>query len=160
MRKLLQSLARVPLLALIICSASICSSSISPAFATLGENERSIDTNPGAQGNHATPKAHYTLHETVIRGAHVRQFAVPGGNVFAVAWNGKSHPDLMETLGIHYASFEAALAKAKAANKGRHPIVIEDNGIHVEMGGQMGAVRGAAWLIDQVPNGVAPNEIR
>jgi Protein of unknown function (DUF2844) len=133
--------------------------SIAPAIASLGENESSIRKDPGALGDHVTNHSHYNIHETTIRGARVRQFAVPSGNVFGVSWSGKSHPDLAPILGAHYTSFEAALAKAKAAHRGRHPIMIEDGNIHVEMGGHFGSVSGAAWLIDQIPSGVNQNEI-
>lgn len=139
--------------------ALVFTAHITPAQATLGEDERSIVTNPGALGYHATNQSRYTLHETQIRGANVRQYAGLDGKVFAVSWNGKTHPDLASTLGIHYAQFQALVAKAKSARKGRHPIVVEDGTMHVELKGHFGAVSGSAWLLDQVPSGVDTHEI-
>jgi hypothetical protein len=89
----------------------------------------------------------------------VHEFADNGGRVFAVTWQGKTHPDLSILLGSHLADFQRLLAKARQQRPGRGPISIEEDGLHIEMGGPPRAVFGRVWLSSQIPVGVDQDEI-
>lgn len=94
------------------------------------------------------------------RSVSVRQFADKRGLVFAVAWNGKNHPDLRELLGTHFDEFQRALAQAKRMRRGHAPVEIDSAGLHVELGGGPRAVFGRVWLRNNLPQGADPNELR
>ena len=82
-----------------------------------------------------------------------------GGKVFALAWQGKNHPDFSVMMGTHYAEFQQALAQAKANRHGRGPITVDVGNFHLEMGGHAMAVHGRAWMTSRIPAGVDQNEL-
>ena len=93
------------------------------AHAGLGEPRESVARDHAAlQGSTltVTSAAAYEVHETVISdGTRVRQFVAPAGTVFAVAWSGRSLPNLQVLLAQHYPEFVAAAA----AHRGSHHVL-------------------------------------
>jgi len=79
--------------------------------------------------------------------------------VFAVAWQGKQHPDLRQLLGTQFANFEKALMAARKIRRGHAPIEINEAGLHVELGGSSRAMYGRVWINGQLPAGVDTNDI-
>ena len=131
------------------------------AFAALGGDENSIKNEIDSM--HAkrtiTPHEKYALHEVTKKGLRVHQFMGSSGKVFALAWQGKNHPDFSVVMGSHLAEFQQALAQAKANRHGRGPITIDVGNFHLEMGGHAMAVHGRAWMTNRIPAGVDQNEL-
>jgi hypothetical protein len=132
-------------------------SSIS-ANATLGEViDDATDANIHAT---KTNFASYTKHATDEPKLGVRQFADNAGLVFGLAWQGKTHPDLISLLGAQYPAFQYALRTAKSNKAGHSPISVDAGNMHLELGGTPRAVFGRVWLIRQVPPGVNTDDLR
>lgn len=128
-----------------------------PARAALGGNVHELTAEGAALKMTAVvvSSAHgYNVHEFRAKKITIHQFAAMDGKIFAVAWQGKTHPDLALLMGTHFADFEKALAQAKKSNRGHTPIKIEVEGFHLELGGHAMAVYGRAWLVDQLPDKV------
>src|SRR4051812_23624659 len=56
----------------------------------------------------------YEAHQLSPGKFVLRQFTGPDRKVFAVAWSGKTHPDLSALMGSHFAEFQQALAQGRA----------------------------------------------
>jgi Protein of unknown function (DUF2844) len=108
-----------------------------------------------------TSKALYSIHEIhALNGVVVREFVSPAGNVFGVAWQGASRPDLRQLLGAYFDSFTKAAQAQKAQRVGRGPLVIQQAGLVVEMGGHARSFSGRAYDPRMMPAGVDAAEIR
>jgi hypothetical protein len=127
----------------------------SRTFAALGDRESEL---PKAFYARSTFE-HYNRHVLSQPKLQLKQFASQG-RVFAVTWNGKTHPDLRAVLGRHFSEYQAAYRKAKRTRRGHSPIEIELDGIHVEQGGTPRALYGRVWLTALFPPQVDKNEIR
>jgi hypothetical protein len=140
-----------------LCALSL-SACLSPrmASATLGEPEISVQTDV-AQLNGAikasTLHGVYNLHEIQLpSGTLLREYAALDGNVFAVAWNGPSPPDLRQTFGKYFDSFVAA---AKQNHGDRNHLQIQQSDLVIQVRGHMrGTFYGRAYLPTAVPVGV------
>ena len=107
---------------------------------------------------HSTDLQKFTVHELQLpSGSLAREYAAPDGTVFAVAWEGPTHPNLRQLLGE---SFDPYVAAAKAQHAGRGPLSIMQPGLVVQSGGHMRAFRGRAYLPQLLPAGVTPDDIR
>jgi uncharacterized protein DUF2844 len=134
-----------------------------PASASLGGDMASVrDDQAKLQGSlQSTAKDSYTVHEIqAANGIKVREYALPSGAVFAVTWQGRSHPDLHQVLGAYYDQFAQAVQAHRAQHHGLGPIVIQSNGLSVQMGGHMNALFGTVFLPQSVPAGMRAEEIR
>jgi uncharacterized protein DUF2844 len=134
-----------------------------PALASLGGDMGSVrDDQVKLQGAlQTTTKQSYTVHEIqAASGVVVREYVSPSGAVFGVAWQGRTHPDLHQVLGAYYDQFVKAVEAQRAQRRGHGPIVIQQPGFTMQMGGHMGALFGAAYLPQSVPAGVRAEEIR
>jgi len=93
------------------------------AQAGLGEPVASVARDHAALRGTAltvSPAGSFDVHETTLEdGTRVRQYAAPGGTVFAVAWTGTSLPNLQVLLGQHYGEYLAAAA----AHRGSHHLL-------------------------------------
>jgi hypothetical protein len=134
----------------------------SRAAAALGEAETSIASDQAAlAAERAQPTAGAAFRVVrLVSPAHtVREYVTPSGTVFAVAWEGVSHPDLGVLLGAYAPPVKRALARgpARTGRRARH---VEGGGAVVETWGHMRALRGRAWVPALVPPGVTVDEIR
>ena len=93
-------------------------------------------------------------------GITVREYALLSGAVFAVTWQGRTHPDLHQVLGAYYDQFAQAVQAHRAKHHGLGPVVIQLNGLNVQMGGHMGALFGKVYLPQSAPAGMRAEEIR
>jgi hypothetical protein len=85
-------------------------------------------------------------------GTLLREFVAPDGNVFAVAWNGPTQPNLRQALGKHFDALVAA-PRAKIADH-RH-LQIQQGDLVVQASGHMrAAISGRAYLASAIPSGV------
>jgi hypothetical protein len=108
-----------------------------------------------------TNKDLYSVHEIhVPNNVVVREFVSQAGSVFAVAWQGAARPDLRQLLGSYFDSFAKASQAKKAQRVGRGPLVIEQAGLVVEMGGHARSFSGRAYDPRMLPAGVPSTEIR
>ena len=90
----------------------------------------------------------------------VKEYNNPQGKVFAVTWRGANIPDLKETFGAHYDDFNAAIKKAKEKHRGHGPLQITYKNLHIELSGKMRSIRGRAWLLSELPQGVTSNDLQ
>ena len=134
-----------------------------PAFATLGGDVASVQADQiHMQGNRKTTStASYTVHE--IQGATgtvVREYVSSDGAVFAVTWQGPWLPDMHQLLGSYFDQYSQALKAQTGGRMARHPLVIEEPGLTVEMGGHSRFFTGRAYLPDRLPANVRVEEVR
>ena len=107
-----------------------------------------------------TQKQNYAIHELrSAAGTVVREYAAPSGKVFAVVWEGPFLPDMKELLGSYFEEFQKA-AEAQNRRAGHGPLIIQQPGLVVELGGHMRSFRGRAYLPEEIPPEVRNEEIR
>lgn len=134
----------------------------SSSHATLGEPAESIARDRQALSavhKRTTVKASYTVQEEVSDATSVREFVNASGVVFAVAWNGRVHPDLTQLLGSYAPEFRAA-KKSQPRDPGRRRLQIKTGNMIVETWGHMRNLQGRAYLPALLPEGVTSDEIK
>ncbi|MBI5783861.1 MAG: DUF2844 domain-containing protein [Rhodocyclales bacterium] len=117
---------------------------------------------PGPVGIEAmrqsTTPAGYSVQETETEdGTTVREYLLPTGEVFAVAWSGPRMPNLQRLLGAYFESYRD---EAASRPPGRRPIAIDRSDLVVQSGGHPRAFHGRAYLPQRVPAGFSTNEIK
>jgi hypothetical protein len=126
------------------------------ASATLGQPEATVQTD--VELAHAVIKSSedrtgYRVHEIQLpSGTVMREFVAPNGNVFAVAWQGPTRPDLRQALGQYFGAFAAAPPRSKFSDR-RH-VQIQQGDLVLQSGGHMRALSGRAYLQSAIPSGV------
>ncbi len=134
---------------------------VSPiAYASLGGDASSINGDLDAKSSKVltTHSAQYSVHELSKKGLRLHEFLGTDGKIFAIAWQGKVHPDLSIVMGSHFSEFQAALKKLRKNH--RRFGMAEVGDLHLEMGGAMGSVHGRVWLSSRIPGGVEKNELK
>jgi hypothetical protein len=142
--------------------AALLSAALLPALANaaLGgpETEVAADAQVLKASVKSTARSTYTVHAIQLpSGTVLREYAVAGGNVFAVAWSGPSLPNLRQALGQYFDSYVSG-AKAQPASH-RH-LEIRQSDLVVQAGGHMRAFSGRAYLPQGLPSGIALDELR
>jgi hypothetical protein len=138
-------------------SSALLIGALSPgiASATLGEPETTVQTDVAqlrASVKSSVDRTSYRVHEIQLPGGTLlREFVAPNGNVFAVAWNGPTKPNLRQVLGKHFDTYVSA-PKSKFADR-RH-VNIQQGDLVVQAGGHMRALSGRAYLASAIPAGV------
>ena len=103
------------------------------------------------------PGGKYTIHEIeAASGTKIREYISPGGNIFAVAWDGPVMPDLRQILGNYFERYTAATSGGQA---GRRQIEVREPDLVVQARGHMRAFSGKAYLPQALPEGVTPDEL-
>jgi len=147
----------------LVIGLALTASLVAPAArAALGEPESSITSDGeriAAQSRGVTAHAAYTVHELESGGTTIREYVSPVGVVFAIGWNGLSHPDLAPLLGSYAEEYREAAAEAPHA-KGRRSQQIVSAHVVVDRWGHMRDLHGRAVAKDLVPEGVSLDEIR
>jgi hypothetical protein len=134
----------------------------SRARAALGEPAESVMRDQevlAATRGEASAVQTYRVERLVSPARTVREYVSPSGVVFAVTWEGVSHPDLASVLGSYAAPVLQALAGEHRV-PGRRSRRIETGGAVVETWGHMRAVHGRAYVPSLLPAGVTLDEIR
>jgi hypothetical protein len=129
-------------------------------YAALGEPDATVaDDAQQLQGSiKSTQRASFRVHEIQLpSGTVLREFAAPGGTVFAVAWSGPTIPNLRQILGRY---FDAYVSAAQENRSGHHHLQIRQNEWVMESNGHMRAFTGRAYLPQGLPPGMSLNEIR
>jgi hypothetical protein len=129
------------------------------AFGSLGGDEATVQADRAhTNGTLKVARAQrYAVHEIrAPSGTLVREYVSPSGNVFGVAWNGPTMPDLRQVLGTYFDLYVEAAAKRGA----RGPVLVRQPGLVVQSSGHMRAFVGIAYVPEALPDDVAAEEIR
>ncbi|HEY6872433.1 MAG TPA: DUF2844 domain-containing protein [Geobacteraceae bacterium] len=132
------------------------------ARATLGESADSVESDRRALSGvrrAATSRDGYTVHEAVSDANSVREYVSSSGIVFAIAWNGLSHPDLTLLLGSYAGEYWQA-AKQTPRKPGRRSLQVKGGRVVVEKWGHMRNLQGRAYVPALIPPGVSLDEIK
>ena len=125
------------------------------AGATLGEPEVTVQSDVAqlrASIKNSDDRAGYRVHEIQLPGGTLlREFVAPDGNVFAVAWNGPTKPNLRQALGKY---FDAMVSAPKPKFADRRHLQIQQGDLVVQGSGHMRAFSGRAYLASAIPSGV------
>jgi hypothetical protein len=124
------------------------------AWASLGQDVASVEDDRvemhGSRSITAAPD--YAVHEIqAATGTVVREFVLPDGTVFAIAWQGPFIPNLRQLLGTYFEAFSRAAQTQKAHRPGHGPLRVETPDFVVEAGGHMRAFFGRAYLPELLP---------
>ena len=133
-----------------------------PAHATLGELQAAAPAgNTAMQLKAATAQspAYSVSTSTADNGTVIKEYAAPGGKVFAVIWRGPMAPDLGTLFGSYYTDYQTALAARQAAPRTRH-LQLDSGRMIYQVGGHMGDLRGSAWVPALVPQGLSLGDLR
>jgi hypothetical protein len=130
--------------------------------ATLGEPADSVAKDRQtlkAAKQTATARDGYTVEEVVSDANTVREYISASGIVFAIAWNGLTHPDLAQLLGSYTGEYRQAL-KQTPRTQGRRHFQVKTNRVVVEKWGHMRNLQGRAYDPALIPSGVSIDEIK
>src|ERR1700691_5833886 len=134
-----------------------------PAWAALGGDLSTVQADQvHMRGSlRTTVAAAYTVHEIEsTSGVVVREYVSSAGKVFAIAWQGPWPPDMRQLLGSYFDQYSQAAKAQSSARVGRRPLMIEQSGLVVEMGGHPRAFTGRAYVPQMLPSGVHAEEIQ
>ena len=135
-----------------------------PVTAALGGDDTSVQNDRAhmrAALVRMTRADRYTVHEMQTPpGTRVREYVSTAGTVFAVAWDGPWQPDLRQLLGTYFEPYVQAASTARARRPGRGPLLIQEPGFVVQLGGRPRAFAGRAYVPLLVPQGLAADAIR
>lgn len=131
-----------------------------PARAALGQRVTSVDAD--RRQMHGTLRVvqaqGYALHEIrAADGVVVHEYVSPAGWVFAVSWQGRIMPDLVQLLGAYYPMYRKAM---ESAPQRRGPLVVRSGSLVVQLSGRMRAHSGRAWIAGLIPSGLSPEVVR
>lgn len=132
------------------------------AHATLGGPADSVEADRKALSavrRSTTPVDGYTVQEVVSDANTVREYVSSSGVVFAVAWNGFTHPDLTVLLGVYAGEYQKA-SKQTPRTPGRRSSQVKGGRVVVETWGHMRNLRGRAYVPTLIPHGVSLDEIK
>jgi Protein of unknown function (DUF2844) len=143
-------------IAALACAVLIAALGPRIAGATLGEPEISVQSDVAqlrASIKTSEDRASYRVHEIQLpSGTVLREFVAPDGNVFAVAWNGPTQPNLRQALGKYFDALASA-PRPKFADH-RH-LRVQQGDLIVQASGHMRATfSGRAYLASAIPGGV------
>jgi hypothetical protein len=130
------------------------------AHAELGGAPTTVQTDARALSGAITVEhaANFDRHQiTQADGSVVREYVSPRGTVFAVAWSGRTTPDLKTLLGAHYATYIAALAKQRPSH---HVLTVTTPDLVVTIVRYQHTGSGSASLPAEVPAGVTVGELK
>jgi hypothetical protein len=130
------------------------------ARAALGQDSTTVERDVAqlrAQRSIRTAGA-YSVHQLQTPGGtQVREYLNASNQVFAVAWNGPSIPDLQQLLGGYFPRYRAA---AQAIGRARRGVAVQDSDLVIRTGGHTRAFFGVAYLPAKMPAGVTEGDIR
>jgi len=134
-----------------------------PAWAALGGDLSTVQADQvHMRGSlRTTVAAAYTVHEIEsTSGVVVREYVSSAGKVFAIAWQGPWPPDMRQLLGSYFDPYIQAARARSGPGMARRPLMIEQPGLVVQVGGHPRSFVGRAYIPDQLPSNVTAEEIR
>jgi hypothetical protein len=140
--------------------ATACVATSPAVLASLGGDVASVESDRvqmKAAAVRTSQSALYTVHQIQTpSGTTVREFANAAGTVFAVTWKGPFMPDLRQTLGTYFQTYQTA---PRAKRYGHSRDILELPGLVVHSTGRMRAFRGNAYVPQLVPAGVSIDQL-
>lgn len=106
-----------------------------------------------------TPRNGYSVQEIGSGATSVREYVAPSGIVFAIVWNGVSHPDLTPLMGSYVTEYQQALRQAPR-QRGQRRFQVRAARVIVEKWGHMRNLQGRAYVPALIPEGVSIDEIK
>ena len=143
--------------------AIVLSISVAPAWASLGGDAASIQDDQIRLRGARTMRAagSYTVHEIQAEnGTTVREYISADGKVFAVGWNGPWFPDLKQILGNYFDQYSRARLAQTTSRMRRGPVLVNEPGLIVQIGGHVRAFAGRAYVPEMLPSGVGAENIQ
>ncbi|MEP7295993.1 MAG: DUF2844 domain-containing protein [Burkholderiales bacterium] len=133
------------------------------AWAALGGDIASVRGDQGRMNGalrvSVAPSFH--VHEILLAdGSSIREFASPGGIIFAVAWRTRLKPNLEELLGAYNADYVIAAGDAMKRPGIRRSAVLTRGDLVVHSFGHLNAFAGKAYVPSLVPPGFDINDLR
>jgi hypothetical protein len=150
-------------LKMLVMAALIIPSAPVEAWASLGGDTASVQADQiHLQGRRSIKSAgSYTVHEIQgTAGTVVREYVSPEGKVFGVAWQGPWMPDMRQLLGTYFDQYAHANQLEKGARIRRGPVLINEPGLVVQIGGHPRAFAGRAYVPEMLPSGVRAENIQ
>ncbi len=130
------------------------------ALATLGADVSSVESDRASMKASAittTASDLYTVHEMQTpSGTTIREFANAAGTVFAVTWRGPFPPNLRQTLGSYFQTYQTA---PRAKHVGHAHDIVEQPGLVVHASGHVRSFIGQAFVPQLVPAGVSIDQL-
>ncbi|MGO8816188.1 MAG: DUF2844 domain-containing protein [Terriglobia bacterium] len=131
-----------------------------PAWAALGENVASVDTDVQVLGGQRAmiAKEGYNLHQITMKdGSVVNEFVSPAGYVFGVSWRSHFMPNLQQLLGSHMAD----LQQGQRTNVVPHrAVTIQTDNFVFSSFGHMRSFRGRSYVPGLVPANLTPEVVQ
>jgi hypothetical protein len=150
-------------LKMLVMAALMIAAAPTSARASLGGDAASIQADQIHLQGHRTMKAagSYTVHEIQgSAGTVVREYISADGKVFGVAWQGPWVPDMRQLLGSYFDQYARANQAQKGARIRRGPVLIDEPGLVVQIGGHPRAFAGRAYVPEMLPSGVRAENIQ
>jgi len=143
----------------ILATIVFLTSSYVHAWAALGQPHESVqydmETMKGKLVTREMPG--YSVEEiTRGDGAILREFVSPEGQIFGVAWQGMTMPNLNQILGPSADVFQ----KATQGAHHRGPLSVHVGQLVVETGGHMRSFRARAYRLDLLPKGISEEMVQ
>jgi hypothetical protein len=152
---------------LVMAAALIIAAAPIPASASLGGDTASVQADQiHLQGRRTMKVAEsYTVHEIQgTSGTVVREYVSSDGKVFGIAWQGPWVPDMRQLLGSYFDQYARANQSANQAQTGarirRGPVLVNEPGLVVQIGGHPRAFAGRAYVPGMLPSGVRAESIQ
>ncbi len=144
-------------IAAMVCALVLCApaahGALGAPYASVGADQAKMKASV-----EVTPAAAYQIHTlTLPSGTVVREYVSAAGDVFAVAWSGPFMPDLRQTLGGYFSDYVTA---AQSKFGGHNHLSVSTPTLVIQSSGHMRAFSGRAYLVQAVPAGVSPDELR
>ena len=142
--------------------AALTLAAVQQAQATLGESADSVKSDRkvlSAVQPATLPRNGYTVRELKSEANVTREYISPSGVIFAIAWNGLSHPDLTSQLGTYAGEYQKALRQTPG-QKGKRHSQVKGSRVIVEKWGHMRNMQGRAYIPALIPAGVSIDEIK
>jgi|SRR5258708_33229843 hypothetical protein len=154
-------------LKMLVMAGFIVASAPVGAWASLGGDAASVQADQIHLQGRRTMKAagSYTVHEIQgTSGTVVREYVSSEGKVFGIAWQGPWVPDMRQLLGSYFDQYAHANQSANQTRSGarirRGPVLINEPGLVVQIGGHPRAFVGRAYVPQMLPSGVRAETIQ
>jgi len=156
-------LKRLVIAARLVIAGVLLIAAATPAWASLGGDTASIQADQLHMRGSRTMRAaeSFTVHEIqAATGTVVREYISANGKVFGVAWQGPWIPDMRQLLGSYFDQYAQANQAQRGARMRRGPILINQPGLVVQIGGHPRAFTGRAYVPEMLPSGVGAGNIQ
>ena len=154
---------------IILLYLQLTSSFHANAFASLGDHVDAIEKDRihfAAKRADTEKHASFSVHELTTDGIKLREFTDSSGKIFAIKWEGNTHPDLALILGSYNAEYLRLLSDEKEKRSSTRRSVrtaqssLIGKNIRIEKSGHMRNAQGGVYLPNFFPTGVSLNDLQ